>query len=1270
MPKKSAIDVNSFKETENGRIDFSKIEMVLKPPYLLREQVESFNQFLQTDIPPDEREDIGLQKVFQDSFPVRDIYEKFELDFVEYEIGRPSYTVDECKKWNMSYVAPLRVKFVLKVFDNDADDTRFKEAIEGKTYLGDMPMMTSNGGFVINGAERVIVKQLHRSPGVFFDKKKHPNGTILYSARIIPSQGAWIEFKFDIKDALYVYFGSKQKITFATLLRAFGYDDTEMIELFYDIEELKLDTEEGKERSEFCYLAEDILNKETGELFAETGMPLTTELIDLLLENDIKKVKAVYFDEPREVPVLFYSLASDETETTEDAIRELVATIRSGEVLEDSEIDTALDEYIFDRKRINLEKVGRFKINFRLGLDVPADELGLTITDFVEVLKHLIDLRHGKENLDDIDHLGYRRVKTVGELVQQQFQIAMARMNRTVRERMRLKENEELTPQKLVNAKTVNAALNSFFGSSQLSQFMDQVNPLAEMTNKRRLSALGPGGLTRERAGFEVRDVHYTHYGRMCPIETPEGQNIGLITSLSVYARINEYGFLETPYRKVIDKKVTNEIAYLTADDEDVYTIAQANIPVDDDGYIGADKVFARQRADILMAPAEDIEFMDISPVQLVGVAASLIPFLEHDDANRALMGSNMQRQAVPLMVTERPIVATGLEEKVAIDSGAVVTAKRGGEVKYVDADKILIQPNQDELNPVFETNLIDEYNLKKFTRSNQDTAVNQKPIVKPGQMVKRGQPVADGQACCQGELSLGKELTVAFMPWRGYNFEDAIVLSERLVREDLFTSIHIVRFEVQVRETKLGPEEITRELPNVSDDVVKDLDERGIIRVGAEIEAGDILVGKITPKGEKESTPEERLLRAIFGEKAGDVKNKSKKAPSGMKAVVINTMCLSRKTFTKNERDTEKKKIAELEAANQRLIRKIEQKRNKKIKKILEETPINQMVDRESKVPIAPKGEIMKASKIKVLKIESIDPKLDWTTDKKKNETIRDILKIADKLIAEANEDLQIERNKILRGDQLPPGVLKLVKVDVAMKRKVQVGDKMAGRHGNKGVVSIIVPDEDMPFLPDGRTVDIVLNPLGVPSRMNIGQVLETHLGWALSKLDKKCQTPVFSGATIDEIKAFMKEAGVSLDGKTHLRDGMSGEFFDNSCAVGKMYVLKLSHLADDKLHARSIGPYSLVTQQPLGGKAQMGGQRFGEMEVWALEAYGAAYTLQEMLTVKSDDVAGRARVYEAIVKGENPPEPGIPESFNVLIKELRSLGLDIQLLDEEQVM
>ncbi len=1267
MPRKSTVKIDFDQRSKTGRLDFSKIDSFIDPPFLLREQIESYNLFLQADIPPEDRKEIGLEKVFRESFPVEDLYGKFELDYVDYEIGRPAYSIDECKKWNMTYHAPLRVRFILKIFETDTDEPRFKEAVEGVTYLGDVPIMTDNGSFIINGAERVIVTQLHRSPGVFFDKTQHPNGTILFTGRIIPAQGAWIEFRYDIKDVLHIYFGSKQKCSIATLLRSFGYSSSEMTDIFYEKKEVPLDGKTFTDAKTSAYLAEDVFDTETGEIFAEVGTLLDKDLQKLLHEKGMDKVNVVFFDEPREVPVLFNCIKADSTESHEEAVREVVNLIRPGDVVEESDIENALDEYLFNKKRLNLANVGRFKINFRLGLDIDLDTHNLTKTDLIEVTRALFNLRHGKEELDDIDHLGLRRAKTVGELVEQNIHVAILRMNRTVRERMRLKENEELTPQKLVNARTINAALNSFFGSSQLSQFMQQTNPLDELTHKRRLSALGPGGLTRERAGFEVRDVHHTHYGRMCPIETPEGQNIGLITSLSVFARINEYGFLETPYRRIENRKATNIVKYLTADDEDQYIIAQANIKLDKNKVIQQDKVLARHKGDILFASPDEVEYMDISPVQLVSMAASLIPFLEHDDANRALMGSNMQRQAVPLMITETPLVATGLEAKAARDSGAVVVAKRDGEVKNVDAEKILIVPNPDQLNELFEPNKVDEYKLKKYERSNQDTTINQKPIVRVGQKVRRGDVLADGPACKNGELALGKELTVAFMPWRGYNFEDAIILNERLVRDDLYTSIHIERFEVQVRETKRGPEELTNELPNVSEDAVRNLDEYGVIRPGAEVESGDILVGKVTPKGEKESTPEERLLRAIFGEKAGDVKNTSLKAPPGMKGTVIDTIMLSRKEFSKEERAKEKKIIQELIQDSAKTVRRIEQKRNRKVKALLHDIEIQDLIEKSTGEALVAPGTVMKPTRIKTLKLETIDLKQEWTKDPERNQKIRQIFKIADSLIHRAEEDLDIEKNKIQRGDQLPPGVLKLVKVDIAKKLKVQIGDKMAGRHGNKGVVSTIVPQEDMPFMPNGEPIDIILNPLGVPSRMNIGQLLETHLGMALSIIGDKCETPVFSGATVDEIKAMMEHADMDTSGKIQLKNGMTGAHFDRPCTVGKMYMIKLAHLAEDKLHARSIGPYSLVTQQPLGGKAQFGGQRFGEMEVWALEAYGASYTLQEMLTVKSDDVIGRARVYEAIVKGENPPEPGIPESFNVLIKELRSLGLDIQLLDEE---
>jgi len=1252
-------------------LDFTKIKTTASIPNLLSVQIKSYEGFLQRNIPPTEREIRGLEEVFRSIFPIEDLYGKYTLEYISYHIGKPRFGIEDCRVRNMTYSGSLKVKLKLIEWEGEGETRRMKEARESEVYLGEIPLITEFGTFLINGAERVVVSQLHRSPGVFFDESIHPNGKRLFSARIIPYRGSWIELKFDIREAIWVYFDARRKVPITTMLRAFGFDtDRSIVELFHKPKTYKVHTQNRK-AVVGRFAADTVVEFDTGVVYVSAGEEITEDIFDALLEAGIEEVSFFELD-PKEIPVIIASLKADTTTNYEEAVREVFSVLRPGEVLEEEGISTMLERFLFNERRYDLGDVGRYKINQRLGISVPIENRALTREDFLEITKYLILLRHGKGNLDDIDHLGVRRARSVGELIENQIRVGLARMARTVRERMRLRDVETLTPTDLINARTVNAVINSFFGSSQLSQFMDQHNPLAELTHKRRLSALGPGGLSRERAGFEVRDVHYTHYGRMCPIETPEGQNIGLITSLSVYARINDYGFIETPYRKVVNKKVTDEIVYLTADEEDKFTIAQANTELDSKGRIKEKLVMARHRAEILMAPAEKIDYVDVSPTQLVSVAAALIPFLEHDDANRALMGSNMQRQAVPLMTTEAPLVATGIERKGALDSGSVIVASRPGTVEYVDAEHIVILP--DKKGSGFRQGLLelddyDEYTLRKFKRSNQDTSINQRPLVKIGDRIEAGQVIADGAATSKGQIALGKNILVAYMPWHGYNFEDAIIISERLVAEDTFTSIHIEEFELQIRDTKRGPEELTRELPNVSDEAVKDLDENGIVRIGAEVESGDILIGRVTPKGETEATPEERLLRAIFGDKAGDVKDASLKAPPGMKGVVINTELLERKKYSKAAKRKEKEQISELIEQYDTQIKSIKERRNEIIREIITGKRANKIIGESSGEPLIGSGKKISKAVAERLVIDEVSPRTDWTDDKKANKDIKEILEEANREIESKLEELKIEKDKIIRGDELPPGVLKLVKVNVAMKRKISTGDKMAGRHGNKGVISKIVPVEDMPYLEDGTPVDIILNPLGVPSRMNIGQILEAHLGWALEKLGiEQAITPVFNGATITEIKKIMSDAGIPETGKVTLYDGRTGEAFDNPVTVGQTYMMKLAHLADDKIHARSIGPYSLVTQQPLGGKAQFGGQRFGEMEVWALEAYGAAHTLQEILTYKSDDVHGRAKMYEAIVKGENPPEPGIPESFNVLVKEMQGLGIDVELIEETE--
>ena len=1251
------------------RKSFEKVKPVIEMPNLLSVQLDSYRNFLQRDVPPEKREPKGLQAVFLDAFPIEDVYGKYELQFVSYELGRPRYTVEECKTRGLTYAIPLRVKLRLIKYEKGEDGERkVKEIREDDVYFSELPLMTDKGTFIINGSERVVVTQFHRSPGVFFDETIHPNGKRLYSARMIPLHGSWLEIRFDVRDVLHVIISSRKKVPLTTLLRAFGYEsDTEIISLFHKIDEINISNDKSSKKAIGAYCAEAVVDEETGEILLDIGTVVTKEDVERLRKHGVKKIRVVIPEFPRMVPVIFNTLKVDQTTNKLEAVREIYSGIKPGGTVEPGEEDAILNEYIFNYKRFDLGDVGRYQFNKRLGLNIPPDERRLTKEDFIATARYLIQLRHGKGHIDDIDHLGLRRARSVGELLGNQIRVGLARMARTVRERMRTKDIETMTPSDLINARIVSAVINSFFGSSQLSQFMDQTNPIAELTHKRRLSALGPGGLSRERAGFEVRDVHYTHYGRLCPIETPEGQNIGLITSLATYARINEFGFIETPYRRVVNRVVTNEVVYLTATDEDQYIIAQAGTPVDENGRIIPDIVVARRRGDIVEVRAEDVDFMDVSPAQLVGITAALIPFLEHDDASRALMGSNMQRQSVPLLFTEPPIVGTGLELKAAVDSGVVVIAKRPGIVRRVDSKVIEIEPEKEHVD---EDSLVDDYDvypLVKFKRTNQNTMINQRPLVKPGEKVEAGQIIADGVATKYGELALGRNVLVAFMSWHGYNFEDAVIISERLVRDDVYTSVHIEDFDMQVRETKVGPEELTRELPSVSADAVKDLDENGIVRVGAHVESGDILAGKVTPKGETELTPEMRLLKAVFGERAGDVKDTSLRVPPGIKGVVIDTLLLSRRGYQKG-RKREKDLLKKLEQEFNEKVAQIKAKRDKKIREIIVDHRAKNIISATTGKPLIKPGARISKRAASMLNIDDVAPESEWTDDETINVRVKKILAQAEELIKAAEEAYLLDRDKIIRGDELPPGTIQLVKVNVAMKRKISIGDKMAGRHGNKGVVSIIVPIEDMPYLEDGTPVDIILNPLGVPSRMNIGQILETHLGWAMKEQGLYCASPVFNGATVEEIKEELKKVGKDPSGKVILYDGRTGEPFPEPVTVGYMYIMKLIHLADDKIHARSIGPYSLVTQQPLSGKAQFGGQRFGEMEVWALEAYGAAYTLQEMLTIKSDDVQGRTKIYNAIVKGENPPEPGIPESFNVLVKELQALCIDVRLLTKEE--
>ncbi len=1248
------------------RTSFGSLSDIAEMPNLLDLQLLSYHDFLQLDVAPGKRDNTGLNRIFQDVFPVTDIHENYTLEFVGYHLGPTRYSIEECRERNMSFAAPLRVTMRLIARQGDGEEKEVKDIVEQDVYLGEFPLITDWGTFIINGAERVIVSQLHRSPGVFFDSERHPNGKMLYSARIIPYRGSWIEFSTDINDIMYVFIDTKRKIPVTTLLRAIGYStDEDLVKLFYKPEKVSV---KGKKAQELdgAFLGENLIDSETGEIAFGTGEPINEVTLEKMADLGFKNISVIKRDEKREVLVILSTIAKDTTKSREEALFKIYSLLRPGEAPTVEMAETLLDKYFFNTKRYDLGKVGRYMINQRLGVDIPLDKSVLDHEDLLSIIRYIIGLCNEQGFTDDIDHLGNRRTRTVGELLGNLFSVALTRVARTIRERLSLKDQENVTPQLLVNARTVSSVIETFFGSSQLSQFMDQTNPLSELTHKRRLSALGPGGLTRERAGFEVRDVHHTHYGRMCPIETPEGPNIGLITSLATFAKVNKFGFIETPYRKVTKGKVTGDITYLSADEEDRFYIAPCSEPVDEKGKFVSDHVVARRRSDYPSIPATDVQYVDVSPRQIVSVAASLIPFLEHDDANRALMGSNMQRQAVPLLRTDAPRVGTGMEKKAASDAGAVIKCKEDGEVVFADSSKVVIRPKTRERSGDLGYVEDVEYKLTKFRRSNQDTCVLFHPVVSLGDTVTVGDILADGPAVDRGELALGRNVLVAFMPWRGYNFEDAIILSERLVQEDIFTSVHIEEYELQVRDTKRGAEEITREIPNVSEEALLNLDEFGIIREGAEVEAGDILVGKVTPKGETELSPEERLLRAIFGEKAGDVRDASLKAPPGMKGVVIRTRTFARKERSEEAKKLEKSQISDIKRSFNKILIDIKKLRNEKVGTLLDgkaSQTVRSVVDNSVLIR---SGHKYKADFFDSFDIEGAVAPEGFCTDDAINKKVNNIIEQSSELLARKIQQMEIEVDKVERGAELPPGVKQLVKVSIAIRRKISVGDKMAGRHGNKGVVSKIVPTEDMPYMDDGTPIDVILNPLGVPSRMNVGQILETHLGWAAGKLNQYFATPVFEGATIDEIKGYLKEAGLPEDGKMDLNDGMTGRQFDNKITVGLIYMLKLSHLVDDKIHARSIGPYSLVTQQPLGGKAQFGGQRFGEMEVWALEAYGAAYTLQEMLTVKSDDVAGRSRVYEAIVKGENPPEPGYPEAFNVLVKELQALGLDIQLLEQ----
>ena len=1390
-------------------VSFSKLQSIMPMPNLLDVQVESFNKLVKPEKKPNEAWDFGFNRIFGEVFPITDASEKFTLEYISASLGTPKYSVEECIERDMTYASPLKAKLRLIVWDTEEGEANSEkqpgDIIEKEVYLGDLPLLTDLGTFIINGAERVVVSQLHRSPGVVFEESVHPNGSKLFSSRIIPFRGSWVEFKIDINDICYVHIDKKKKFPATALLRAFGHgEDADIYQLFFvkkSVDPRILDNR-GNKQVIGSVLAEEIVDRKTGEVLVDASTEIDEEIADVIERSGRKKIKVYGRDEAgnrANSSVIKNTIRKDPTNSEEEALDAIYSLLRPGDSPNLETARLALSSVFFDPRRYDLGRVGRYKINKRLGTDAASNETVLTKEDFVEILRYLIDLSQGRGSTDDIDHLGNRRVRTVGELIANQFSVGLARMARLVRERMAINTDaEKIKIDDLVNARTVSAVIQAFFGSSQLSQFMDQTNPLAEMTHKRRLSALGPGGLTRERAGFEVRDVHYSHYGRMCPIETPEGPNIGLISSLTTYGRVNELGFVETPYRKVLKGKVTDEIEWLSANEEEEVRIAQANAALDSRGNYVDEFVLCRERGDFPLLQPKDIQYMDVAPDQLVSVAAALIPFLEHDDANRALMGSNMQRQAVPLLYPDAPLVGTGLEFKIAKDSGAVITAKRGGQVVNVTADQIVIDtgnvsPGSGD-QPLVKLTQYDQYRLKKFWRTNQDTSINQRPLVKHGQKIKAGQIIADGPSTDNGELALGRNVMVAFMPWYGYNYEDAIVISEKLVKEDVFTSIHIQELELHVRDTKRGMEEITREIPNVAEESLVDLDERGIVRVGARLNSGDILVGKITPKGETELSPEEKLLTAIFGEMAKDVKDSSLRVPPGISGTVIDVKIFSRRIDDPLLEKEHGLRIGDLRSAERQEIRRVGAARDEELREILQLQTVALGLRKGTVEPMIEEGTKLTKSMLSELDFASMDLSTLKVVNKEKNVRIREVVEGAANRIETVREKTEEQIDRVFQPDELPPGVVQLVKVYVAEKRKIAVGDKMAGRHGNKGIIARIAPEEDMPFMPDGTPVDIVLNPLGVPSRMNVGQVLETHLGLVGKIMGFESKTPVFHGASENEVGLLLKlaalrwshegldikskmpaidskstvelmellkdlpgdvspvaesghlpdsakrgiggtldaylgmkmskshstffqslrdylvnagqelaerknktvsevfpaiehlnskkklddgldaaafeimeEARILPNGKVMLRDGRTGREFDFPVTVGMIYMLKLSHLVDDKIHARSIGPYSLVTQQPLAGKAQFGGQRFGEMEVWALEAYGAAHTLQEILTVKSDDVSGRSKVYEAIVKGDNLPQPGIPESFNVLVKELQALGLDVTLGREE---
>ncbi|MBK9659218.1 MAG: DNA-directed RNA polymerase subunit beta [Chitinophagaceae bacterium] len=1258
----------------NSRVDFGKIKHLAETPDLLEVQIQSFKEFFQLETTPDKRNVEGLFRVFKDNFPITDTRNIFVLEFLDYFIDPPRYTIEECMERGLTYAVPLKAK--LRLSCNDEEHVDFQTIVQD-VFLGNIPYMTPRGTFVINGAERVVVSQLHRSPGVFFGQSVHPNGTKIYSARVIPFKGAWMEFATDINNVMYAYIDRKKKFPVTTLLRSIGYEtDKDILELFGMADEVKTDKKTlgkyiGKRLAARVLRTwvEDFVDEDTGEVVSierneivmERDTVLDDEAITTISEMDVKSVFIQREDVGGDYAIIYNTLNKDTSNSELEAVQFIYRQLRGADAPDNETARGIIDKLFFSDKRYDLGEVGRYKINRKLNVDLPLTKKTLTREDIILIIKYLVRLTNGKAEIDDIDHLSNRRVRTVGEQLYAQFGVGLARMARTIRERMNVRDNEVFTPVDLINARTLSSVINSFFGTSQLSQFLDQTNPLSEITHKRRISALGPGGLSRERAGFEVRDVHYSHYGRLCTIETPEGPNIGLISTLCVHAKINDMGFIETPYRKVHDAKVSKELTYLSAEEEDLAKIAQANTPLDEKGNFTEEKIVSRETGDFPILDKGDVEFMDVAPNQIVGLSASLIPFLEHDDANRALMGSNMQRQAVPLLRPDVPIVGTGLEAKAARDARIQIHADGNGVVEFVDANEIHVRYDRDAEEKLvsFEDDLR-IYRLTKFIKTNQETCINLNPAVKKGQKVKKGDFLTEGYATQNGEIALGKNLKVAFMPWKGYNFEDAIVISERVVKEDMFTSVHISEYELEVRDTKLGEEELTPDIPNVSEEATKDLDENGIIRIGAQVKEGDILIGKITPKGESDPTPEEKLLRAIFGDKAGDAKDASLKAPNGVEGVVIGKKLFQRAKKDKNAKVREKAMMEKLEKMHEKNEVDLMEVLLEKLTTLLANHTSAGVGNNFGEIQIG-KGAKFTEKNLRGLDYANINP-LGWTGDKKVDDQINTLLHNYNIKFNEELGRYKREKFNISIGDELPAGVLKLAKVYLAVKRKLKVGDKMAGRHGNKGIVAKIVRHEDMPFLEDGTPVDIVLNPLGVPSRMNLGQIYETILGWTGEKLGLKFATPIFDGATVDEIAGYCKQADIPMYGHTYLYDGETGERFHQKATVGIIYIIKLHHMVDDKMHARSIGPYSLITQQPLGGKAQFGGQRFGEMEVWALEAYGASNILQELLTIKSDDIIGRAKTYESIVKGENVPRAGVPESFNVLVHELRGLGLDLK--------